>query len=206
AKHWRRIGEEKWQEGGVDPSRPYLCRLASGKSIALFFYDGNISQQVAFERLLDSGEKFLARLLTGFDPKREHPQLAHIATDGESFGHHHAHGDMALAFVLERLRQDPNIRLTNYGEFLELHPPEWEVEIHENSSWSCVHGVERWRSDCGCNTGRGWHQKWREPLRQALDSLKQQLDQVFVTEGAKFFSEPWAARDGYIDVVLQRND
>jgi alpha-amylase/alpha-mannosidase (GH57 family) len=206
AKRWRLTGASTWEEGSIDPSRAYLCRLPSGKSISLFFYNGNVSQQVAFERLLDSGEKFLSQLQQGFDPKREHPQLMHMATDGESFGHHHAHGDMALAYVLERLRQDPNVRLTNYGEFLELHPPEWEVEIHENSSWSCVHGIERWRSDCGCNTGRGWHQKWRQPLRQALDSLKQQLDQVFVTEGSKFFSDPWAARNGYIDVVLQRND
>jgi alpha-amylase/alpha-mannosidase (GH57 family) len=206
AKRWRRIGEEPWQEGGIDPSRAYLCRLPSGKSIALFFYDGNVSQQVAFERLLDSGEKFLGRLLTGFDPKREHAQLMHIATDGESYGHHHAHGDMALAYVLERLRQDPNIRLTNYGEFLQLHPPEWEVEIHDNSSWSCVHGVERWRSDCGCNTGRGWQQKWRQPLRQGLDGLKTKLDQLFVTEGGKLFVDPWAARNGYIDLVFERND
>jgi alpha-amylase/alpha-mannosidase (GH57 family) len=206
AKRWRRLGDDKWQEGGIDPSRAYLCRLPSGKSIALFFYNGDVSQQVAFERLLDSGEKFLARLLTGFEPKREHPQLMHMATDGESYGHHHAHGDMALAYVLERLRQDPNVRLTNYGEFLELHPPAWEVEIHENSSWSCVHGVERWRSDCGCNTGRGWHQKWRQPLRQALDTLKEKFDQVFVSEGAKLFPDPWAARNGYIDVVYERND
>jgi alpha-amylase/alpha-mannosidase (GH57 family) len=206
AKRWRRLGDDQWQEGGIDPSRAYLCGLPSGKSIALFFYDGSLSQQVAFERLLDSGEKFLTRLLAGFDPEREHPQLMHIATDGESYGHHHAHGDMALAFVLERLRQDPNVRLTNYGEFLELHPPQWEVEIHENSSWSCVHGVERWRSDCGCNTGRGWHQKWRQPLRQALDTLKKKLDEVFVSEGARLFPDPWAARNGYIDVVLGRND
>ena len=102
----------------------------------------------------------------------------HIATDGESYGHHHAHGDMALAFVLERLRQDPNVRLTNYGEFLELHPPEWEVEIHEDSSWSCVHGVERWRRDCGCTSGMkpDWRQHWRAPLRESLDWLRDRMD------------------------------
>src|SRR5207244_4500667 len=146
AKRWRKIGEASWQEqGGVDPSRAYVCRLPSGKTINLFFYDGNISQMVAFERLLDSGEKFFGRLMQGFDDKRDHPQLMHIATDGESYGHHHAHGDMALAYVLDKLHEDPNIKLTNYGEFLELHPPEWEAEIWDNSSWSCAHGVERWR-------------------------------------------------------------
>jgi alpha-amylase/alpha-mannosidase (GH57 family) len=206
ARRWRRIGEETWPEsqGGIDPSRAYQCRLPSGKSIVLFFYDGAISQGVAFERLLDSGEKFLNRLLQGFDDSRQHPQLVHIATDGESYGHHHAHGDMALAYVLERLSKHPEIRLTNYAEYLELHPPEWEAEIHDNSSWSCVHGVERWRADCGCNSGRGWHQQWRGPLRQALNLLKERLDQVFTGRGAELFPDAWAARDGYIQVILDR--
>ena len=168
AWRWRKLGEKSWIEipGGIDPSRAYLCRLPSGRSIVLFFYDGIVSQQVAFERLLDHGDRFLARLFQGFDSRREHPQLMHIATDGESYGHHHAHGDMALAYVLERLSRDPDVRLTNYGEFLELHPPAWEVEIHEKSSWSCVHGVERWRSDCGCKMRGDWQQKWRAPLRR----------------------------------------
>jgi alpha-amylase/alpha-mannosidase (GH57 family) len=208
AKRWRRLGEQNWTEipEGIDPSQAYVCRLPSGKSIVLFFYDGIISRQVAFERLLDSGEKYLSRLLEGFDAKRQHAQLVHIATDGESYGHHHAHGDMALAYVLEQLSRHPEIRLTNYGEFLELHPPEWEVEIHENSSWSCVHGIERWRSNCGCNGGRGWQQEWRGPLRQALDWLKGRLDELFVARAGEYLREPWAARDAYIDVILDRTD
>ena len=143
AKRWRKAGAQEWVEipGGVDPSRAYTIRLPSGRSLALFFYDGFISRQVAFERLLDNGEVFLDRLLRGFDDRREHAQLMHIATDGESYGHHHAHGDMALAYVLHRLAQHPEIRLTNYGEFLELHPPQWEVEIHEKTAWSCATGL-----------------------------------------------------------------
>ena len=207
ARRWRRSGEPKWSEGAgaIDPSRAYLCRLPSGKSLALFFYDGGISQAVAFEKLLDSGEKFLARLVQGFDASRQHPQLVHIATDGESYGHHHPHGDMALAYVLDRLSKDPEIRLTNYGEYLELHPPEWEVEIHENSSWSCEHGVERWRSNCGCNSGRGWQQQWRGPLRQALDQLRDHLNHVFTTRSREYFSDPWQARNDYIQVILDRS-
>jgi len=206
AKRWRKIGEKGWVENGegIDPSRAYLQRLPSGRSIALFFYDGTVSQQVAFERLLDNGERFLGRLFEGFDKGRQHPQLMHIATDGESYGHHHAHGDMALAYVLERLSKDPNVRLTNYGEFLAKHPPRWEVEIHEKSSWSCVHGVERWRSDCGCKTRGDWHQKWRGPLRQAFDELKEQLDHLFSTRGRVCFPDPWTARDAYIEVILDR--
>jgi hypothetical protein len=205
ARRWRRIGTKDWFDGGVDPSRAYQCNLPSGRSIALFFYDGNISQQVAFERLLDSGERFMGRLLQGFDGARQHPQLMHIATDGESYGHHHAHGDMALAYVLDRLSRHPEIRLTNYGEFLELNPPEWEVEIHERTAWSCAHGVERWNSDCGCKTRGDWHQKWRGPLRQAFDHLKAQLDHLFGTRGRECFPDPWAARDAYIEVVLDRD-
>jgi hypothetical protein len=205
ARRWRREGDKAWTEqGGVDPSRAYVQRLPSGRSIALFFYDGIVSQQVAFERLLDDGEKFLGRLRGGFDADRRHAQLMHIATDGESYGHHHPHGDMALAYTLDRLSNDPDVRLTNYGEFLELHPPEWEVEIHENSSWSCAHGVERWRSDCGCKTRGDWHQRWRGPLRKALDGLKEQLDHLFGTRGRVCFTDPWAARDAYIGVILDR--
>ena len=163
ARRWRKLGEKAWEEipDGIDPSRAYLCRLPSGRSIVLFFYDAIVSRDVAFERLLDSGERFLDRIFQGFDDRREHAQLMHIATDGESYGHHHPHGDMALAYVLDRLAQHPDVRLTNYGEFLELHPPEWEVEVHENSSWSCAHGVERWRSDCGCRSRGDWNQNAR---------------------------------------------
>lgn len=207
ARRWRRLGQKDWVAipGGIDPSRAYRCRLPSGRSIDLFFYDGIIAREVAFERLLDDGERFLGRLLQGFDPDREHAQLMHIATDGESYGHHHPHGDMALAYVLNRLAQDPEIRLTNYGEFLERHPPEWEVEIHERSSWSCAHGVERWRTDCGCKTRGDWHQRWRGPMRAALDGLKEGLDHLFGTRGRECFPDPWAARDAYIEVALRRD-
>jgi alpha-amylase/alpha-mannosidase (GH57 family) len=208
ARRWRRLGDKPWtqQQDCIDPSRAYLCRLPSGRTITLLFYDAIISRQVAFERLLDSGEKFLARLLGGFDDLRPHPELVHIATDGESYGHHHPFGDMALAYVLDRLRQHPDVRLTNYGEFLELHPPEWEVEIHENSSWSCAHGLERWRSDCGCKLRWDWHQRWRGPMRQALDQLKARLDALYGTRGRECFPDPWAARNAYIAVILDRSD
>ncbi len=207
ARRWRKLGAKGWEEipDGIDPSRAYLCRLPSGRSIVLFFYDGFVSRNVAFERLLDSGERFLDRIFQGFDDRREHAQLMHIATDGESYGHHHPHGDMALAYALDRLAQHPEVRLTNYGEFLELHPPGWEVEIHENSSWSCAHGVERWRSDCGCRFRGDWNQKWRRPLRRALDGLKTQIDHLFSTRGRECFPNPWVARNAYIRVILDRD-
>jgi len=206
----RRIGEPDWQDasnGRIDPTRPYLQRLPSGRSIALFFYDGPIARAVAFEKLLTRGENFANRLLQGFADGRDWPQLVHIATDGESYGHHHTHGDMALAYALHHLEVHGGVRLTNYGEHLDRQPPTHEVEIVENTAWSCAHGIERWRSDCGCSTGRpGWNQQWRGPLRDALDWLRDGLALGFESRGSQLLKDPWAARDQYIDVILDRAD
>jgi (1->4)-alpha-D-glucan 1-alpha-D-glucosylmutase len=202
-------GEEGWQDvsgGRIDPTRPYVQRLPSGRSLVLFFYDGPISRGVAFERLLTRGEDLVARLLTGFADGRDWPQLVHIATDGESYGHHHSHGDMALAYALEHIANNPDVRLTNYGEYLERHPPSWEADIFENTSWSCVHGVERWRSDCGCSMGRpGWNQAWRRPLREALDWLRDALAPSYEKAAARFFRDPWAARNDSIAIIFDRS-
>ncbi len=189
----------------VDTTRPYLMRFESGVAIAVFFYDGPTSRAIAFEGLLNSGENFAARLKTGL---RDGPQaqLSHVATDGESYGHHHKHGEMALAYALRLLEQDKVVRLANYGSFLAQFPPEFECEINENTSWSCAHGVERWRSDCGCSSGKpGWNQAWRKPLRQGLDELRDALVPLTEKAGRELFNDVWAARDAYIGVVLDRN-
>ena len=188
----------------VDTTRPYLVRFTSGASIAVFFYDGPISRAIAFEGLLNSGEAFSARLKSGFK-EGAHPQLVHVATDGESYGHHHKHGEMALAYALSLLEKDKTVKLTNYSCFLSQFPPEYECEIVDNTSWSCVHGVERWRSDCGCNGGRaGWNQAWRGPLRQALDELRDVVATLTEEEGETLFRDVWDARDSYIQVILDR--
>ncbi|MCA9165661.1 MAG: hypothetical protein KDA62_21890, partial [Planctomycetales bacterium] len=136
----------------IDPTTAYEVRLPSKRKIALFFYDGPISRAIAFEGLLTRGEHLAGRLMGAFTDHREWPQLVHIATDGESYGHHHRHGDMALAYALHHIQQHNLAKITNYGEYLEKHPPLDEVRIYDNSSWSCAHGIERWRSDCGCNS------------------------------------------------------
>ena len=206
AARFRKIGEENWTEGAIDPSRPYLCTLPSGRSIAIFFYDGPISQALAFENLLSSGDTLAERLLAGFSDQREGPQLVHIATDGETYGHHQKFGDMALASALSHIESHNLARITNYGEFLELHPPTFEAQINEQTAWSCAHGVERWNSDCGCNSGGypQWNQQWRAPLRAALDWLRDRLAVGFEQKGGAFFKDPWQARDAYIEVVLTR--
>ncbi len=206
----RRIAGGRWKDVSgslIDPSRAYLCRLPSGRSISIFFYDGPISQAVAFEKLLSSGEEFAARLMSGFSSHRNHTQLVHIATDGETYGHHHHFGEMALGHALDHIEGNGLSRLTNYGEFLELHPATHEVRIVENSSWSCMHGIERWRSDCGCNSGGngGWNQQWRLPLRDAMDQLGAQLADRYEHVMAGHLKDPWAARDEYIHVLLDRS-
>ncbi|MCU0356393.1 MAG: DUF3536 domain-containing protein [Cyclobacteriaceae bacterium] len=211
AKAFRRMGEEKWSETaihGINTRKPYLIHLPDGDSIAVFFYDGDISQEVAFSGLLNDGEKFAYRLRHAFDESDDEPQLVHIATDGESYGHHHKHGDMALAFCLEHIYQRKHNHLMNYGQFLEKFPPLYEARIHENSSWSCVHGVERWRNDCGCNTGgnAGWDQQWRKPLREALDWLRDELVKIYEREASAIMYDPWKARNEYIDIILNRNE
>ena len=189
----------------VDTTHPYLVRFDSGASIAVFFYDGPTSRAIAFEGLLNSGESLAARLKAGFKDNAQ-PQLVHVATDGESYGHHHKYGEMALAYALRMLEGDKTVNLTNYGSFLEQFPPEYEAEIVEDTSWSCVHGVERWRSNCGCNSGTpGFGQAWRAPLRKALDELRDGLVPLTEQEGAKLFKDVWAARDGYVDAMLDHS-
>jgi alpha-amylase/alpha-mannosidase (GH57 family) len=189
----------------VDTTRPYLARFKSGASIAVFFYNGPASRAIAFEGLLNSGENYAGRLKSGFKDSPE-PQLANVATDGESYGHHHRHGEMALAYALHLIEDDATVSLANYGSFLAEFPPAYECEIVDDTSWSCAHGVERWRSDCGCNGGKpGFNQLWRAPLRQALDELRDAVAPLTERAGNKLFKDVWAARDGYIDVVLDRS-
>jgi alpha-amylase/alpha-mannosidase (GH57 family) len=201
-------GDAHWTDtpnASVDTTHPYLVRFDSGVSIAVFFYDGPTSRAIAFEGLLNSGESLAGRLKSGFVYNAQ-PQLVHVATDGESYGHHHKYGEMALAYALRLLEEDPTVNLTNYGCFLEQFPPEYEAEIVENTSWSCVHGIERWRSDCGCNGGKpGWSQAWRGPLREALDELRDALVPLTEQEGEKIFKDVWEARDGYIEAMLDHS-
>ena len=193
-------------DASVDTTRPYLVRFASGLSIAVFFYNGPASRAIAFEGLLNSGDNFIARLKSGFKDTSA-PQLVHVATDGESYGHHHKHGEMALAYALRILEEDKTVKLINYSSYLAQFSPEYECEIVEDTSWSCAHGVERWRSNCGCNGGQpGFNQEWRAPLRQALDELRDALVPITEQEGAKLFPDVWAARDAYISVVLDRSE
>lgn len=211
ARRVRKIGSGTWHEigpRGLDTTMPYQVRLPeSGRTINVFFYNMDISRAVAFEKLLSNGERFANRLLGGFNSERQAAQLVNIATDGETYGHHHRHGDMALAYALHYIESNKLARITNYAEFLERHPPTLEVEINENTSWSCAHGVERWRNNCGCNTGLrpGWNQAWRAPLRNALNWLRNTLAPQYEEKARQYLKDPWAARNDYIGMILDRS-
>ncbi len=209
----RKEKSKEWSDvswGNIDPARSYryYIKSAPGKYIDLFFYDGAISRSVAFDELLKDGNKFAKRLKEGVSDCRDYPQLVNIATDGESYGHHTKFGDMALAYVLQIKAKEEGFTITNYGEYLEKYRSDYEVDIKQASSWSCFHGVGRWKEDCGCSTGGhpGWNQKWRKPLRNALDYLRDELSKVFEEEGPKYFNKNcWEVRNNYIDVILDRN-
>lgn len=210
AKRTRKFDDKRWKnasDGEIDPRYPYQCNLPSGRTIVLFFYDGPISQEVAFEKILMKGEYLADRILDVFNSSEE-DQLVHIATDGETYGHHQQKADMALAYCINYIREKNLARITIYGEYLEHHPVQHEVEIHENSSWSCVHGVERWKNNCGCNSGMHWtwNQGWRAPLRGALDWLRDNAIQIYEAQMKAFVKDPWQIRNEYIDVILNRTE
>ncbi|MFY0671846.1 MAG: DUF3536 domain-containing protein [Bacteroidia bacterium] len=205
AKRFKLDGQ--WRDG-INPNQPYVVNLGENRQMVLFFYNGEVSQGVAFKGLLNDGRRFAEDLLSSFNGRPNESELLHIATDGESYGHHHRLGEMALAYCLHHIENHSHAELINYGAYIEKHEPVLEAEIHENSSWSCAHGVERWRNNCGCHTGgqEGWDQKWRKPLRESLDWLKDTLDNVYHEQMKQFTNHPWLLRDSYIEVIFALND
>ncbi len=201
------VNGEDVSGGRIDPRQAYLVKLPSGREIAAFFYDGPIARAVAFEDVLTNGERFAERLLSGFSEDNESDLLVNIAADGETYGHHRPFGEIALAYALDHIESNGLARLTNYGEYLSGHAPAREVKLIENTSWSCCHGIERWRTNCGCNTGghADWNQAWRAPLRVALDWLRDTVASCFEVFGRGYLKDPWKARDEYIHVILDRS-
>ena len=204
---------DEWQSvsgGTIDATIPYryFHRDGSVRSIAVFFYNQALAHAIAFEQALESSSilvESFANVATGAG------DMINVATDGESYGHHHKFGDLCLAYAMEVDAPARGFRITNYGEFLDQHPAEIEVEISngprgEGTSWSCVHGVSRWIRDCGCHTGGepGWTQAWREPLRNALNFLRDEAASHFEATRADLFIDPWFARDESIELILEQ--
>jgi len=216
AERVRPMGSPVWidvSHGIVDPRRPYRHYFSTDKKkhIDIFFYDGNISRDIAFNKLMNSAKNAAGRFEACFDADSLEPQIVHAATDGESYGHHEHFADMTLAYLLKYELPQRGLTVTNYARFLADHPPNWEVEIKEGpkgegTAWSCIHGVDRWKEDCGCGAVYGHHQKWRAPLKQGLDWLEEETSAFFEKLGRNYFTDPWQARDAYIDVILDRSE
>ena len=204
----RHIGfGSRWRETvgeTVDPKHAYRLILDYGKQFHVFFYDAPVSRTIAFEGILSNGDNLVNRILSAYG-HREREQLVSSATDGESFGHHHRFGEMAVAYAFNKIHEQKLATITNYADFLDQAGSYWQADIRENTSWSCAHGVERWRSDCGCrmNSTPGWNQKWRQFLREAFEFLQSAVDEIFESETGRFLKDPWRARNDYISVILK---
>ncbi|MBI3552504.1 MAG: DUF3536 domain-containing protein [Elusimicrobia bacterium] len=207
AKRARRIGESKWTDAAastLDTGHPYRWTDRASKaqrSIALFFYDGELSQAVAFGKLMASSETAAERIGEAFDPAQRHSRLVSIATDGETYGHHDKFAEMGLAHLLKYELPARRISPVNFGYHLAKHRPTWEAEIRENTAWSCAHGLARWEGGCDCGS-EGRSTQWRAPLREALDWLRDQLAAVAEAETHRLVRDFWEVRDDYIDVLL----
>ena len=198
---WYEVGESQ-----IDPTRPYRCFIEDGRYLDIFFYDGPISGDMGFSDALNSADNLAQRLSQAVRDDRDTAQLVSVATDGETFGHHKGGTEKCLAYAFTTVFTERNWTVTNYAHYLSLNPPTWEVVLKPATAWSCAHGVERWRDDCGCGGGGLWTQKWRKPLRDSLDWLRDRLATVYDEVGSKLFNDPWLARDEYVRVVGTIND
>lgn len=200
--------ESEWDQVGgqqIDPTRPYRCFVDDGRYIDIFFYDGPISRDMGFNDVLATANNFADRLSQAVRADSRPAQLISVATDGETFGHHKGGTEKCVAYALSQEFTHRGWTVTNYAHYLSICPPTWEVELKPVTAWSCAHGVARWQDDCGCASGGGWHQKWRRPLRNALDWLRDRLVTVYEELGSKFFLDPWLTRNEYIQVLGDRS-
>ncbi len=216
AERYRPLDTTEWHstvDGGIDVSRgyKYFHRDGSGRSIAIFFYDGQLARSIAFEKALASSTVLVKMFQDSARAVGRSGGLVNVAVDGETFGHHFKFGDLCLAHTLEVVAPAAGFQITNYGHYLDRFPPEAEVEINhgplgEGSSWSCAHGVSRWSRDCGCHTGggAGWDQKWRGPLREALNFLRDAAAREFEAAGSELFRDVWEARNSYVRLMLSK--
>ena len=208
-----KIGTSNWEEvigGRVNPKLPY--RYFSKNQfgyIDIFFYDGPLSKNLAFDDVVFDAKRLMDSIDAAKMNNYEEDQLIALAVDGETFGHHKHFTERTISFLLSEYAKTRGYKIVNYGEYLALHEPQFEVMINEGNrgegtSWSCVHGVGRWKKNCGCHTGgyEGWNQRWRRHLRNALNLLDSKLAVLYEIEGQKYFNNVWDARNDYIDVIL----
>ncbi|MCX7877563.1 MAG: DUF3536 domain-containing protein [Ignavibacteria bacterium] len=208
AEEVREIGSEDWikvVDGKINPKNTYRCYSRQGNGyLNIIFYDGQISRAVAFDDVLLSSQNLLMKIFTALNPVSQKPQLISVATDGETFGHHKKHAERTLAYFMKVLAPENGLKTVNFGEYISQNPPQYEVKIKqgEGTSWSCPHGVERWKDDCGCGHAGKWKQSWRKPLRASLNWLRDELIKIYSSYGNSLFKDIWDARNDYIKIIL----
>jgi alpha-amylase/alpha-mannosidase (GH57 family) len=187
-------------KGQLDGAGPYQVRLPQGREIAVFFRDEGLSNTLAFNpELTNSAEDFVGNSLSGGHGSGGEG-LRLVATDGETFGHHHRGRERFLHDLLYEEAPRAGYEVTFLARYLREHPPVAEIEIIDGTSWSCVHGVARWREGCACTPGES---RWKRALRGALDRLAQKMDALYQGEVERWVADPWRLRNGYIRVVLE---
>ncbi|MGB7375092.1 MAG: DUF3536 domain-containing protein [Rivularia sp. (in: cyanobacteria)] len=206
---------EEWHEVGgnqIDPTRPYRCYLPNSENtnsqrryIDIFFYDGPISRDMGFSDVVYNSSHFAGRVGAAVRGDRRQSQVISVATDGETFGHHKKGTEKTLAYAFTQEFPRRGWTVTNFAHYLSLNTPTWEVELKPVTAWSCAHGVDRWQDDCGCGGAPDWHLKWRRPLRDSLNWLRDKLVEVYQEQGSKYFSDPWKTRDEYVEILLDRS-
>jgi len=209
----RKIGTAEWIDvsgGKIDPKMPYrYFSKKSGGFIDIYFYDGPLSRNLAFDDIVYDSKMLMDRIDSVKNTDDNNSQLISIAVDGETFGHHKKFTERTIAFLLDEYAMNRGYKIVNFSEYLSYYKPEYEVlpdngPRNEGTSWSCIHGVGRWKRNCGCITGGnpGWNQRWRRHLRDSLNILNAKLSVYFEIEGKKYFRNAWDARNDYIDIIL----
>lgn len=193
-----------WQAdtNDLDITQPYWVDLPGGKRIAVFFYDDELSMRISFDPSATSNaDHFLNHVLRPrFQPNGKHAELQEmvmIASDGELYGHHQQFRDKFLAYLYHSPFHMDVTEYTYPGLWLKSHPPTQSIKIKPNTSWSCHHGIARWKEACPCAPSGDW----KANLRFAMDQLGARLDELYIKELQSFTSDPWQLLYEFIHVL-----
>lgn len=208
----RKSRRSKWNDASsaLQTGVPYKCfsRKNPGLHISIFFYDGALSRNLAFDDHIFESFKLLRRIESVPFPHDATEQFICAALDGETFGHHKKFTERTIAYLFDELLPEANITNFNFGEYLAAYSPVQEVIIKsgpsgEGTSWSCTHGVGRWKENCGCGADSEYpSQQWRRPLRDGLNNLRDSLWTIYENASSFYFNDPESARNDYISILL----
>jgi hypothetical protein len=186
----------------LDATHPYRVDLPAGKRLVVFFYNQDLSTRISFDpgATINADNFLIEMLMPKFRPSKkvnDEPQLVMIASDGELYGHHQPFRDKFLGYLLDGALSGQAIKATYPALWLKDHPVYHTTDIHQNTSWSCSHGVTRWKGMCSCTP----HGNWKAPLRNAFDELARALDGQYLAVIQPLLQDAWQLRHQYIHVI-----